>query len=94
VSVRAPAPGAVEIRISDNGAAGGGPFSENAGMALTRRRAEEIGAGIEYQSTSDGGTAVAIRLGSGLSRSDGGDVPREDPASQEVEGDGEARPAT
>ena len=31
VSVRAPAPGAVEIRISDNGAAGGGPFSENVG---------------------------------------------------------------
>ena len=50
--------------------------------------------GIEYQSTSEGGTAVAIRLGSGVSRSDGGDAPREDPASQEVEGDGEARPAT
>jgi len=94
VSVRAPAPGAVEIRISDNGVAGGGPFSENAGMALTRRRAEEIGAGIEYQSTSDGGTAVAIRLGSAVPGNDGGGALREDPASQEVEGDGEARPAT
>ena len=94
VSVRAPAPGAVEIRISDNGAAGGGPFSENAGMALTRRRAEEIGAGIDYQPTSDGGTAVVIRLGNAAPRTDGGDAPRGDAARQEVEGDGEARPAT
>jgi signal transduction histidine kinase len=88
VSVRAPAPGAVEIRISDNGGAGGGPFSENAGMALMRRRAEEIGAGIEYRSTSDGGTTVAIRLGSAVPRSEGGDRPRENPAGREVEGDG------
>jgi signal transduction histidine kinase len=88
VSVRAPAPGAVEIRINDNGAAGGGPFSENAGMALMRRRAEEIGAGIEYQSTSDGGTTVAIRLGRAVPRSDGGEAPLENPAGQEVEGDG------
>jgi signal transduction histidine kinase len=90
VSVRAPAPGVVEILVRDNGAAGGGPFSENAGMALTRRRAEEIGAGIEYRSTSDGGTAVAIRLGSAAPRSDNGGVPRDDAARQEVEGDGEA----
>jgi signal transduction histidine kinase len=94
VSVRAPAPGAIEIRISDNGAAGGGPFSENAGMALTRRRAEEIGAGIEYQSTPDGGTAVVIRLGNAAPRTDGGSAPLEDAARREVEGDGEARPAT
>jgi len=90
VSVRASAPGAVDIRISDNGAAGGGPFSENAGMALSRRRAEEIGAEIEYRSTSDGGTAVEIRLGSSAPRSDGRGAPREAAARQEVEGDGEA----
>jgi signal transduction histidine kinase len=94
VSVRAPVPGAVEIRISDNGAAGGGPFRENAGMALTRRRAEEIGAGIEYRSTSDGGTAVAIRLGSAALRGDGDRAPGEHATGQEVEGDGEARPRT
>jgi len=92
VSVRAPAPGVVEICISDNGAAGGGPFSENAGMALTRRRAEEIGAGIEYRSTSDGGTAVVIRLGDAPPDGDGGDLPRA--AGQGVDGDGDARPAT
>ena len=95
VSVRAPAPGAVEIRISDNGAAGGGPFSENAGMALMRRRAEEIGAGIEYQPTSerrdDGRDPV------GECRAPGAMAARrrwKTPARQEVEGDGEARPAT
>ena len=63
-------------------------------MALTRRRAEEIGAGIEYQPTPDGGTAVVIRLGNAAPRTDGGGAPREDAAGQEVEGDGEARPAT
>jgi signal transduction histidine kinase len=94
VSVRAPARGAVEIRISDNGAAGGGPFSENAGMALTRRRAEEIGAEMEYQPTPDGGTAVVIRLGNAAPRPDGGGAPLEDAARRESEGDGEARPAT
>jgi nitrate/nitrite-specific signal transduction histidine kinase len=32
-------------------------------MALMRRRAEEIGAHIEYRPTTGGGTAVVVRVG-------------------------------
>jgi two-component system sensor histidine kinase UhpB len=62
VVLRAPAPGALDIAIQDNGAGHGGPFGENAGMSLMRRRAEEIGAEIEYQGAPGGGTIVLIRL--------------------------------
>ena len=95
VSLTAPEPGAIEIRIADNGAAPGGPFVENAGMALMRRRAEEIGAVIEYQATTPaGGTTVLIRLPGVAGRDDGGGRLPNEAAGQEVEGDGEARPAT
>jgi two-component system nitrate/nitrite sensor histidine kinase NarQ len=62
VSLRTPGPGALEIAIQDNGVGNGGPFGENAGMSLMRRRAEEIGAGIEYGATPGGGTTVVVRL--------------------------------
>ena len=93
VSVRG-APGrGIHIRISDNGPNGGGPFTENAGMALMRRRAEEIGAAIDYEPTPGGGTTVVIRLAD-RTREDNG--PAQSPANvatEEVKGDGEARPA-
>ncbi len=63
VSVRTPVSGALEIRVSDDGRAQGGPFGENVGMALMRRRAEEIGATIDYGPTPGGGTTVTVRLG-------------------------------
>jgi len=62
VSVRRPAPGRLEIAVQDNGSGAGGPFGENTGMALMRRRAEEIGAQIAYQPGSGGGTTVVVRL--------------------------------
>jgi integral membrane sensor domain MASE1 len=63
VTVRAPERGVVEIAIWDNGVGNGGPFVENVGLALTRRRAEEIGAEVEYRRTSPaGGTTIIIRL--------------------------------
>jgi nitrate/nitrite-specific signal transduction histidine kinase len=62
VSVEAPSPGTLDIVVQDNGSGNGGPFGENTGMALMRRRAEEIGAQIEYRPTSSGGTAVVVRL--------------------------------
>jgi signal transduction histidine kinase len=62
VSVQAPSPGTLEIVVEDNGSGNGGPFGENTGMALMRRRAEEIGAQIEYRATAGGGTAVVVRL--------------------------------
>ncbi len=92
VFVRAVAPGAVEIRISDNGALGGEAFVENAGMALMRRRAEEIGAGIEYQPTPGGGTTVVIRLADRATGDGAASRPSDVAATEEVEGDGEARP--
>jgi FixJ family two-component response regulator len=64
VTLRSLPLGAVEIAIWDNGVGNGGPFVANVGMALMRRRAEEIGAEIEYRRTlPDGGTTVIIRLG-------------------------------
>jgi len=63
VTVGSPQPGVVEVAIWDNGAGDGGPFVENVGMALMRRRAEEIGADLAYTRTSpQGGTTVSVRL--------------------------------
>jgi two-component system nitrate/nitrite sensor histidine kinase NarQ len=62
VAVRRPAPGAIEITVRDNGTGHGGPFAENTGMTLMRRRAEEIGADIAYRPVPRGGTAVVVRL--------------------------------
>lgn len=63
VTVRSPRHGIVEIAIWDDGVGNGGPFVENVGMALMRRRAEEIGADLECGRTSpEGGTTVIIRL--------------------------------
>ena len=63
VTVRSPQRRVVEIAIWDNGVGDGGPFVENVGMALMRRRAEEIGAEVENERTSpEGGTTVVIRL--------------------------------
>jgi signal transduction histidine kinase len=95
VSLRGAAPGGIEISISDNGPNGGGPFSENAGMALMRRRAEEIGAAIDYARTPGGGTTVVIRLAGHAIREEPAPAPPPaDVAAEEVKGDGEARPAT
>jgi nitrate/nitrite-specific signal transduction histidine kinase len=63
LSVHSPQRGVVAIAIWDNGVGGGEPFVENVGMALMRRRAEEIGAEVEYTRTfAEGGTTVVIRL--------------------------------
>src|SRR5262249_5505318 len=63
VKIRAPEPGVVEISIHDDGIGDGGPFAENVGMALMSRRAEEIGADLEYNAAyPEGGTVVLIRL--------------------------------
>jgi signal transduction histidine kinase len=62
VSVRAPSPDRVEIAICDDGVGHGGPFGENVGMALMRRRAEEIGGEITYRAGPTGGTTVIVRL--------------------------------
>lgn len=62
VVLRGPTPGTLEIAVCDNGSGGGGPFGENAGMALMRHRAEEIGAEIAYRAGSDGGTMVIVSL--------------------------------
>jgi signal transduction histidine kinase len=95
VSLRGAARGGIEINISDNGPNGGGPFSENAGMALMRRRAEEIGAAIDYARTPGGGTTVVIRLAGHAIREEPAPAPAPaDVAAEEVKGDGEARPAT
>jgi signal transduction histidine kinase len=61
--IRRPRPGVIEIAIADNGRGGGGPFKQSFGMDLMQRRAEDIGAEIEYKKTSAaGGTTVVIRL--------------------------------
>jgi FixJ family two-component response regulator len=66
VTVRSPQVGVVEIAIWDTGVGNGGPFVGNVGMALMRRRAEEIGAEIEYRRTlPEAGTTVIIRVGAG-----------------------------
>jgi len=63
VTVRSPQGGVLEVAIWDNGVGHGGPFVENVGMALMRRRAEEITGELEYKRTSsEGGTTVIIRL--------------------------------
>ncbi|HEX2387310.1 MAG TPA: ATP-binding protein, partial [Candidatus Binatia bacterium] len=55
--------GVVEIAVSDNGRGSGGPFEQSFGIDLMQRRAEDIGADIEYKKTSPaGGTTVVIRL--------------------------------
>jgi signal transduction histidine kinase len=64
VTVRSPQFRVVEFVIWDNGVGNGGPFVDNVGMALMRRRAEEIGADIEYRRTlPEGGTTVIVRVG-------------------------------
>jgi FixJ family two-component response regulator len=67
VTVRSPQLRVVEIAVWDNGVGNGGPFVDSVdsvGMALMRRRAEEIGADIECRRTlPEGGTTVIIRLG-------------------------------
>jgi signal transduction histidine kinase len=61
--VRQPRLGIVEIAVSDNGRGSGGPFEQSFGIDLMQRRAEDIGAEIEYKKTSPaGGTTVVIRL--------------------------------
>ncbi|MBI4526181.1 MAG: hypothetical protein HY695_20470 [Deltaproteobacteria bacterium] len=53
----------IKIAVSDNGSGNGGPYPENLGIGLMRRRAEEIGGEIDYKRTSPGGgTTVTIRL--------------------------------
>ncbi|MBI2358846.1 MAG: hypothetical protein HYV04_08070 [Deltaproteobacteria bacterium] len=54
----------VEISISDNGCGDGGPFTQNVGIPLMLRRAQEIGAEIAFEKSSpSGGTTVKICLG-------------------------------
>ncbi|MEW6324027.1 MAG: ATP-binding protein [Nitrospirota bacterium] len=53
---------AIEISISDNGAAAESPFWESVGISLMRLRAEEIGASIGFHKSPAGGTTVVIRL--------------------------------
>jgi len=61
--IRRPRTGAIEIAVADNGRGGGGPFAQSFGIDLMQRRAEDIGAEIEYQKTSAaGGTTVVIHL--------------------------------
>ncbi len=63
VRLQSPSPGVVEISISDNGRGSGGPFEQSFGIDLMLRRAEDIGAEIEYRQTSSaGGTTVVVRL--------------------------------
>jgi len=63
VRLRRPRFGVVEIAVSDNGRGSGGPFEQSFGIDLMQRRAEDIGAEIEYKKTSPaGGTTVIIRL--------------------------------
>ncbi|HEY1267060.1 MAG TPA: ATP-binding protein, partial [Candidatus Binatia bacterium] len=64
VRLRRPRFGVVEISVSDNGRGGGGPFEQSFGIDLMQRRAEDIGAEIDYRKASTaGGTTVLIRLG-------------------------------
>jgi signal transduction histidine kinase len=90
VSVATPAPDTIEIRIADNGSAGAPPFGENAGLALMRRRAEEIGAAIEYEPTVGGGTTVVVRLGAATAEGD--DAPPASAPTEEVKWNDQARP--
>jgi signal transduction histidine kinase len=90
VSVATPAADAIEIRIADNGSAGALPFGENAGLALMRRRAEEIGAAIEYEPTAGGGTTVVVRLGSATADGDG--APPAGAPTEEATWNDQARP--
>jgi signal transduction histidine kinase len=63
IRFRRPHPGVVEIAVADDGRGAGGPFEQSFGIDLMHRRAEDIGAEIEYKKTSpDGGTTVVIRL--------------------------------
>jgi signal transduction histidine kinase len=62
VCVREPDQGVLEITVCDNGSGHGGPFGQNAGIALMRHRAEEIGAEIAYRAAPDGGTMVVVRV--------------------------------
>src|SRR4051812_48154974 len=63
VRLRRPRFGVVEVSVSDNGRGGGGPFEQSFGIDLMQRRAEDIGAEIEYKKTATGGgTTVLIRL--------------------------------
>jgi signal transduction histidine kinase len=63
IRFRRPRFGIVEISISDNGRGSGGPFEQSFGIDLMQRRAEDIGATIEYKKTSAaGGTTVLVRL--------------------------------
>ena len=63
VRLRRPRFGVIEIAVSDNGGGGGGPFEQSFGIDLMQRRAEDIGAELEYKKTSPaGGTTVLVRL--------------------------------
>ncbi len=63
VKLRRPRLGVIEIAVADDGRGGGGPFEQSFGIDLMHRRAEDIGAEIEYKKTSTaGGTTVVIRL--------------------------------
>jgi len=63
VQICRPQADVLEISVSDDGHGNGGPFEGNAGIPLMLRRAQEIGAGVEFKKTSSlGGTAVVIRL--------------------------------
>ena len=63
VRLRRPRFGVIEIAVSDNGRGGGGPFEQSFGIDLMHRRAEDIGAELEYKKSSPaGGTTVLVRL--------------------------------
>lgn len=73
VRLRRPRLGVVEISVSDNGRGAGGPFEQSFGIDLMQRRAEDIGAAIEYKKTSPaGGTTVVIRLAQTEAKLDNG----------------------
>ncbi len=73
VGLRRPRFGVLEISVTDNGRGGGGPFEQSFGIDLMHRRAEDIGAEIEYKKTSPaGGTTVIIRLVEGKAGLSGG----------------------
>lgn len=73
VSLRRPRFGVIEIAVADNGRGGGGPFEQSFGIDLMHRRAEDIGAEIEYKKTAPaGGTTVVIRLTAGKAGVSGG----------------------
>jgi hypothetical protein len=55
-----------------------------------RRRAEEIGAAIEYEPTVGGGTTVVVRLGAATAEGD--DAPPASAPTEEVKWNDQARP--